>query len=103
MPLYDFRCPIGHWSELVRTIDTESVCCPECGEPAIRQHGAHRVSHQEPEADTRGMFRRYREATQEMDHAYSKVEASTGQPVQAPDLWGIAKQRAKAMIAAGEG
>lgn len=82
-------------------MDCARFFCVECLEDTERQ-AAYRVAVTAPEADTRGMFRRYREATAEIDHAVTKVEQSTGQAVQTPNYWRAAKQRAQSMIAAGE-
>lgn len=47
------------------------------------------------------MFRRYTEATAEIDHAATRLEQN-GQTVETPPLWSLAKQRADAIVAAGE-
>ncbi|MGA8209034.1 MAG: zinc ribbon domain-containing protein [Nocardioidaceae bacterium] len=37
MPLYDYRCTVGHRSELLVPIsDSGSQSCPACGEPAVK-------------------------------------------------------------------
>lgn len=64
--------------------------------------GAYRVAVTLPEVDMRGKFRRYEEATAEMDHAAARIERSTGQAVQTPPYWQMAKQRVQGMDARGE-
>lgn len=72
-----------------------------CG-AVVRRSGANRVAVAQPQADARGMYRRFAEATAELDHDYAKVEADLERPVQAPNLWRAAKARHAAMVAAGE-
>ncbi len=55
-----------------------------------------------PAVDSRNMFRRYQEASADIDYAATRHEQHTGQSVQDPGLWSAAKQTANAMIAAGE-
>lgn len=40
--VFDFRCAAGHVTEHFVEAGTESVRCPECGEPAARQIAAPR-------------------------------------------------------------
>jgi hypothetical protein len=77
------------------------IPCSFCGFTANRL-AANRVAVTIPEVDMRGKFRRYEEASQEQEHTAMKVEQSTGQAVQAPPLWRMAKQKAQAMLARGE-
>lgn len=101
MPIYDYRCSTGHTFESIQPMSCDRLFCVPCAETAVRV-AANRVAVTQPEVDMRGKYRRYTEATAEMDHAATKVEASTGQAVQAPPLWRVAKQRAAAMTARGE-
>jgi hypothetical protein len=101
MPLYDFRDGLGHTTEAIRSSGVYEILCDQCGATATRV-AANRVSFKAPDIDSRGMFRRFTEATAEIDHAASKVEADTGQPVQTPNLWGAARQRAAAIERVGE-
>lgn len=82
-------------------MSAETNDCPRCG-TAVRRSGANRVAVAQPSVDTRGMFRRFSEATAELDHGYAKVEADLERPVRAPDLWREAKATHRAMVAAGE-
>lgn len=101
MPIYDYRCARRHITESIQPMDRSVIACSVCDSPANRL-GAYRVAVTLPEIDMRGKFRRYNEATAEMDYAAQKVEASTGQAVQAPSYWAMAKQRANALLARGE-
>lgn len=101
MPLYDYRCDRGHVTEAIQPMDRGFIWCPWCDSPADRV-AANRVAITAPEVDTRGMFRRFTEASAELDHAATRVEQSTGQAVKTPNYWLAAKQRAQARIAAGE-
>ena len=102
MPLYDYACGnCGNITEMIQPMDRDLIVCPVCVSPA-RRIAANRVAITAPETDTRGMFRRYREASAEIDHAATRIEQSTGQPVQTPNYWLAAKQRVQGMKAAGE-
>jgi len=101
MPLYDYRCTRGHTVERFQPSTVYALACSVCGNPADRAP-AHRVAIVGPTTDTRGMFRRFQEASADMDHAASRIEANTGQPVATPDWWSAAKQRAAAIERAGE-
>lgn len=101
MPLYSYVCSRGHTTELLRNMSVEVVCCTVCDSPAPRSP-ANRIAITAPTIDSRGMFRRYSEASAEIDYAASKEEARTGQTVQTPDLWSAAKARAAAIERAGE-
>ena len=35
-PLYDYRCPKGHWFEAVRGLEERNTSCPEHGKPSRR-------------------------------------------------------------------
>ena len=102
MPLYLFRCPEGHEAErLVREYGADAVIC-DCGETALRQLslGAARIGIAEIPPDQRRYdLSLFREATAEQDYAYSKVEREIGHDLPAPNLWQIAKRRAKEVLA----
>lgn len=91
MPLYIFGCSQGHRSERLVPAGTERSACVECGEDSPRVYG-YSMGITQPEVDTRGMFRRFQEASQEMEHRGH----------QGPSLWHVAKQRAKAIERANE-
>lgn len=101
MPLYEFACG-QHMTEVVRPVGTEFIVCPRCQHNAWRTHRPTHFQVVGPTVDTRGMFRRYTEATQEWDHAVSKVEQSVGHEINTGNLWAEGKARAQAMHQAGE-
>ena len=101
MPIYAYPCAAcGLTTEAVRPLSCVEIACA-CG-AVVRRSAANRVAVAAPAVDTRGMFRRFQTATQEMDYAASKIERETGQPAPVPDFWGQAQRRAAAMVAAGE-
>ena len=91
MPLVDYRCGIGHTTErVIFGAKPPSMPCPTCGRRAPRQWGAvHIVA---PEVDSRNMFRRFSEASAEIEHM--------GLP--GPDLWRASKNLARAASRVGE-
>lgn len=91
----------GHVSELVRPLGTIGVPCPVCGAAAIKSE-VHHIDVVGPTVDTRGQFKRMMEASSEIDHAYTKVEQDRGVKLQSPSIYSQAKQKAHAMISAGE-
>lgn len=101
MPLYDFRDADGHVTEALRPYGTMLIRC-RCGLPADRVEVNRGIGIVGPTTDTRGMFRRFQEASAEMDHAATRMEEQTGQPAETPNLWQVAKHRAVAMSTAGE-
>lgn len=101
MPLYDYRCPAGHVSEALASMDCTTIVCRRCDATAERL-GAYRVAVTQPEVDVRGKFRRFQEATAELDASARTVESSTGQGVTTPNYWTAARQRLTAMHARGE-
>ena len=101
MPIYDYRCSRKHVTEAFRAMSETWIVCPVCSGVADRV-AANRVAITLPEVDTRGLYRRFAEASAEIDHATTQVEQSTGQAVKTPNLWKHAQRRAQAMTAAGE-
>ncbi len=101
MPLYSFVCSKGHSVELVRPLGQDAVVCQKCGHTAERAHVYH-IHVVGPTVDTRGMYRRFSEATQEWDHAVGKTEVSVGHEITSPNLWRAAKAKADALTATGE-
>ena len=101
MPLYVFGCAKVHRTEHLRPVGTTHAECDICGEQAPRVYG-YAMALTQPELDTRGMFRRFTEASAEYDDRAGRIEASTGRTVQTPNLWQYAKARAAAEVRAGE-
>ena len=101
MPIYAYPCAAcGLITEAVRPLSCVEIACA-CG-AAVRRSAANRVAVAAPAVDTRGMFRRFTEATAEIGHAAERHEQATGQPAPVPDFWGQAQRRAAALVAAGE-
>ncbi len=101
MPLYEGMCLAGHNSEELLPMGTQAWTC-RCGAPVQKRPSRFAQLNPPTGAALRSQFQLYQEASQEMDAAYTKVEAVEEHPIAAPNLWGIAKTRATAMIAAGE-
>lgn len=106
MPIYEYDCPAGHRMELVRPIGTEHVQCGPCADVgvdgvAVRSH-IHHFDVVGPTVDTRGMARRFTEASQEREAVFAKVERETGQSVARPDDIGPARAEARARLYHGE-
>lgn len=91
MPIYRYECPAEHRSEELVPVDTASIACPECGLATHRIYG-YSMAITQPEPDTRGMFRRYQEASSELERRSPEL----------PSLWQPSKARAQAIQAAGE-
>ena len=87
MPLYDYACACGRVTESREGIGTEAIPCP-CGRIAARvqvyrdqymqaETGPKGGTRSEPprdEKDLRKPYAEYREASQEIDYAYSRVD-----------------------------
>lgn len=101
MPLYDFRCPGGHTTEALRPLGTATTACA-CGAVAERTGVNPGIGIVGPTTDTRGMYRRFREASAEIDYAAARHTQQTGRPATVPNLWQAAKHEARARVAAGE-
>lgn len=89
MPRYDYRCAAGHTAESWQGFDVRSIDCP-CGLAAQRivltaPGVTGFVSRPTSEAPIR--FNDYLEAHGEM------VRSAERQGIEAPDLWGKAKER----------
>lgn len=101
MALHDFRCPEGHVTERIVLGDVREAICQRCDLTATRLV-TQRVAIIGPTTDTRGMFRRYQEASAEIAHESDRYEASTGLAAPPSSAWADAKAHAVAMTAAGE-
>ena len=101
MPIYDFRCSDGHTTEAIRPMSTEAIPCA-CGGEAHRTGVNPGIGIVGPTTDTRGMYRRFTEASAELDYSAQRYEQSTGQQAPNTGLWSAAKAQATAMTRAGE-
>jgi hypothetical protein len=102
VPLFDFHCAAGHTTEAIRPAEVGGIACPVCARMARRTGVNVGIGIVGPTTDTRGMYRRFQESTQEIDHAATRYERDHGQRAALPNLWGIAKTEAAARAAAGE-
>lgn len=100
--MYEFRC-VGCEAifEDLRPSGTDHALCA-CGRIAPRRPARFAVTHPPSGAGLRSRFQLFQEASQEIDHASSKVEADLERPVESPNLWRAARDTAQRMIAAGE-
>lgn len=108
MPLYDFACRgCNAVTESRQGIDTTSIPCL-CGSEAQRvgvyreqfARTGDRPATPNDQKDLSRDFSEYTEASAEVDYHYKKAEESTGQAVAKPDLFKVAKTRARAAGAA---
>lgn len=93
MPLYVFECPHckRRHERLRRLGDTEPSYCVEDQAEMPRVYG-YSVAIGQPEPDRRGMFRRFQEASVDLE----------AQGVSTAGLWDSARRKAQAIVAAGE-
>jgi isopenicillin N synthase-like dioxygenase len=101
MPLYDFSCSGGHVEEHIVPTTVRRRDCGSCDRPSLRQFSS-QIAVVGPTTDTRGMYRRYVEASAEIDHAATKYEHDSGKAATLPNLWTQSKALAGAMTVAGE-
>lgn len=102
MPLYEYRCPAcGRLSEHLRPAGQHTAPCA-CGAEASRVPSRFALLNPPTGAGLRSRFSLFQEASQELNHAHVQAEAAQERALPPPDLWGAAKAKAQAMIAAGE-
>jgi hypothetical protein len=104
--LYDFRCPAGHTTEKrVNSSDVVLVHCA-CGLPARRSE-VNRIGVSGfaktpgPAVDFHDDYRRFSEASSEIDYSASKAEKADGLAPKNSPLFKMAKAKAAKMAAAG--
>ena len=105
MPRYDYQCDRDHVTEAVGGFDSVFITC-NCGLPAMRvavyrdqfihaetgPKGGRKNDVPRDEKDLRKPYREFREASQEVEYAYSKTDDPN---VKAPDLYKAGVQKAK--------
>jgi hypothetical protein len=111
MALYDYLCECGVVTEARRGVDVESIPCPACGQPAKRQPVYQvavlssglptRAGRHSDTRRKRQQFRDWREASEEIENAYSQQEKEAGHPIQRPNYYEIGLERAKELRKAG--
>jgi len=117
MPLYDYECSNEHVTEDRQGYDVTVILCPSCGDSAFR-HAVYLEQYMQAETGPRGGqrgaptprdqvdyrkdYQEFQEASQEVEHAYTKAEEETGAPIKRPDLWQQAKERSRAAFREGQ-
>ena len=91
MPLFDYRCENNHRQERLVPAGLETTACVECGAPAVKVYG-YKIVQISPDVDTRGMFRRYVEASEEMEY----------RDYNGPSLWKASKNLVRESNRVGE-
>ena len=91
MAIYVFGCQQGHRTERLVPLGTERAACETCGESCGRVY-QYSMAITQPEVDTRGMFRRFDEASQELAH----------KGIDTSGAWHASKALAAAHLKAGE-
>ena len=97
MPLYIYRCPAGHETELLRSRQTELVACA-CGEAASRQavYPVGVSGFARTPVDQRVIkMGAYNEASAELDYQHRRRTNVDGSLRPSPPLWQTAKAEAK--------
>jgi len=94
MPIYDYICKSNHKTEARREVEVESIPCPICGQPAQRLT-IYRTSFVMPKSGSRmrDTYRRFQEASGEIDYTCNKFESETNATVPSLGLWEKAKRR----------
>jgi len=94
MPIYDYICKENHKTEARRDVEVEIIPCPICGQPAQRLT-VYRTSFVMPQSGSRmrDTYRRYQEASSEVDYTCNKFESETNATVPNLGLWEDAKRR----------
>lgn len=99
MPLFDFRCAAGHVTERLSPPGVEAIGC-HCGQRAERQLPriavGHAVAGRMP-----GGFRRWDEASAEIEYGIAAVEQREGVTLDRPRLATAAKAKARRAMRAG--
>ena len=102
MPIYDYRCTAGHEFEERRSYDDSLVPC-RCGLDAQRQAVNHiavigQTSVPRDERNYRHTFSEYREAVDEVQDGYERVNQARApsEQVKQPDYLSLAKAQAVA-------
>lgn len=105
MPTYLFECDRHHETEQYASFNTTFITC-HCGMPAMRAEvyrdqyihcetgpkGGQKVEPPREEKSYRKQFKEFQEASQEMDHAYSRIDDPK---VKAPNYYKEGLKQAK--------
>ncbi len=104
MPRYDFRCARGHVHEDIVSRDTRTVLCETCGHEAQRELSVPQLPGiagpaMVPRSQSEVRIGEFQEAGQHLEDAHSRAENDVGHTLEAPNLWGAAKQGAAEVLA----
>lgn len=104
MPRYDFRCARGHVHEDMVSRETRALPCVTCGDEAQREIGLPQLPGingpaRVPKSQSAVPIGEFQEAGQHLEDAHKRVENDVGHTLEAPNLWGAAKQGAADVLA----
>ncbi len=101
-PLYTYRCPEGHETEMLMPLSVETAVC-SCGVQAQRQSVYHfavmgQATTPRDERSYRHGFREYQAAVAEVSDGYERLNQARApsEQIKEPDYFGLAKARAVA-------
>lgn len=106
MPVYTFSCAAGHVSDHRAGYGTTSVSCPSCGLTAAKE-SVYRIGFSgfartpASERDWSGDFKRYQEASNEIDYRKERLEDAMQQRLADPPIYRKAKAKARDLMAKG--
>jgi len=94
MPIYDYECKNGHKTESLEGVGVENILCPLCGKLANRKSVYPFTGKLAHTKDTIGKkYKRFQEASAEIDYTCNKFESETNAKVPSLGLWEKAKRR----------
>lgn len=97
MPLYDYVCEHGHITPRIVELGRGVVLCPVCGGNA-KKVSVYQVSHvmASGKESLGKKYKRFQEASAEIDYTCTKFESETNAKVPDLGLWQSAKREAEA-------
>ena len=104
MPRYDYRCARDHVHEVVASRETRVTPCETCGHEAQRELSVPQLPGIDgpamaPKSQSVVNIGEFQEAGQHLEDAHAKLENDVGHKVEAPNLWGAARQGAAEVLA----
>ena len=97
MPLYSFRCGVGHETDAIRPVSVDTLDCG-CGRTAVRMSVYRQAQvqqvHKLPGKD-------FIEASDMLASRHEEFGKREGVETQPPPLWQMAKQRAQRLMKQG--
>ena len=108
-PLYDFSCRNGHTTEKRTNYSVEFITCPLCGEFAERESvyynqsivtetgskPSQRAEVPRDEKRYNKQYKRFQEASAEIDYQHTKKESELGIQLPSKPLWKEARRKAR--------